>query len=138
MIQRLLLNRQTQVRFIKFFTVGALGYIVNVGFFNALKGNASANGAFTIAFIISTCSHYTLNRFWALRSVRSDSLRQFIEYLMTVVLSYAISWACFKGFHAGLGLSLGAAQALSIPPSTIVTFFILNFRVFKGHHKLIT
>jgi len=133
MIKRLLLNRQTQVRFIKFFTVGAIGYVVNIVSFNALKSNFKVNTAFTTAFIISTSTHYTLNRFWALRSARADSFKQFAEYLMTVVISYLISLVSFKVLYVFFQLNLGVAQALSIPPSTLVTFFLLNFRVFKSH-----
>jgi putative flippase GtrA len=132
MFKRLLLDRQTQVRFIKFFAVGGTGYGVNVLSFNLVKAFFEPNIAFTIAFIISTSTHYCLNRFWALKSTRSDKWRQFIEYLGTVLLSYIISLGSFTLFK--VYMTLGFAQALSIPPSTMVVFFILNFWVFK-HQK---
>jgi putative flippase GtrA len=135
MIKRLLLNRQTQVRFIKFFTVGGTGYFVSILSFNLFKHFLVPNSAFNAAFFVSTTTHYSLNRFWALRSTRSDTLKQLLEYLATVALSYTISFTCFKLFRSGLGLSLGLSQAFSIPPSTVVTFFILNFWVFKHHDR---
>jgi len=131
MFKRLLQDRQTQVRFIKFFVVGGTGYGVNVFSFTLIKGLIGPNTAFTAAFILSTTAHYCLNRFWALKSTRSDTGRQFLEYLGTVVISYIISLVAFTLFRTFL--SLGIAQACSIPPSTVVVFFILNFWVFRHH-----
>jgi putative flippase GtrA len=133
MIKRLPIDRQTLVRFIKFFLVGGTGYGVSLLTFSLVKGVLKPNNAFTAAFVLSTAAHYLLNRFWALRSTRSDSWRQFAEYLFTVGLSYSISFGCFKLFSVYVGLGLGLAQALSIPPSTIVVFFILHFWVFRVH-----
>jgi len=131
MFKRLLLDQQTQVRFIKFFVVGGTCYGLNVLFFNICKLFFLPSLAFTCAFILSTGCHYTLNRFWALRSSRSDFHIQAIQYLMSVLLSYGISIACFKYMSVKLGLGLTLSQALSIPPSTVVTFIILNFWVFR-------
>lgn len=135
MIKRLLLNRQTQVRFIKFFTVGGTGYLVSIISFNLLKYLLGPNIAFNIAYFVSTATHYSLNRFWALRSTRLDTLKQFLEYLGTAALSYGISFTCFKLFRSEIGISLGLSQAFSIPPATLVTFFILNFWVFRHHDQ---
>ena len=134
MIKRLLLKRQMQVRFIKFIVVGGTGYCVSLLSFAIFKGLLTPNVAFTVAFILSTSTHYCLNRFWALKSTRSDTGKQFIEYLLTVVLSYSISLGCFKLFRSLVGLDLGLSQALSIPPATVVVFFILNFWVFRAYH----
>ena len=131
MIKRLLHNRQTQVRFIKFFVVGGTSYIVSILAFNILEHFFWPNIAFNAAYFLSTSTHYSLNRFWALRSSRNDTLKQFLEYLGTAVISYIISFGSFKLLMSGFGLSLGLSQAFSIPPSTLVTFFILNFWVFR-------
>jgi len=135
MIKRLLLNRQTQVRFIKFFTVGGTGYLVSIISFNLLKHLLGPNIAFNIAYFVSTATHYSLNRFWALRSTRLDTLKQFLEYLGTAALSYGISFTCFKLLRSEIGISLGLSHAFSIPPATLVTFFILNFWVFRHHDQ---
>lgn len=131
MIKRLIQERQTQVRFIKFFIVGGTCYGLNVLFFSITKLFWMPSLAFTVAFVLSTGCHYSLNRFWALRSSRSDFHIQAIQYLVSVLMSYAISLTCFKLLSLKLGLGLTLAQALSIPPSTVVTFLVLNFWVFK-------
>jgi len=131
MIKRLLLNRQLQVRFLKFFSVGGAGYCVAMVSFNLFKRVFKPNLAFTSCFLLSLATHYSLNRFWALKSSRSDTGRQLLEYLSTAAISYAISFSTFKILSVKLSLSLSWSQALSQPPSTIFTFLILNFLVFK-------
>ena len=49
------------------------------------------NVAFTLSFVCSTLTHYALNRFWALPSVRTDTWRQAREYLGTVAISWVTS-----------------------------------------------
>ena len=131
MFKRLVLNRQMQVRFLKFFTVGGMGYLVGMVSFNLLKWILTPNNAFTGCFLLSLATHYSLNRFWALKSHRKDTGRQLLEYLATAALSYGISFTTFKVLSSGYGLSLLWSQALSQPPATVFTFLILNFWVFK-------
>ena len=133
MRKRLLPSRQTQVRFLRFFTVGGVAFIVNIGSFALFKFMLRPNVAFTLAFILSVATHYSLNRFWALPSTRSDKIRQALEYLCTTCVSYFISFSAFKLFNSLLGVGLGWSQALSVPPATLFVFFVLNYWVF--HHR---
>ena len=87
--------------------------------------------AFTLAFAASTATHYTLNRRWALPSVRTDARRQLGEYLLTVAVSYAINLGLFAFARKGLGLGVLPAAAVAIPPSTAVVWLLLNHRVFR-------
>ena len=131
MLHRTLPDRQTQVRFLRFFLVGGCGFLVQIGSLAGLKEHLPARLAFSIAYVLSVATHYSLNRFWALPSRRSDSGRQLLEYLGTIGLSYLISFGCFNLFYAWLHLSVMAATVLSVPPSTLAVFFLLNYRVFK-------
>jgi len=131
MFKRLALNRQMQLRFLKFFIVGGTGYVVAMVSFNLFKWVLSPNRAFTGAFFVSLATHYCLNRFWALKSHRKDTLKQLLEYLATAALSYAISFSTFKFLNIACGFNLLWSQALSQPPATLFTFTILNFWVFK-------
>jgi putative flippase GtrA len=131
MFKRLVFNRQMQLRFLKFFIVGGLGYSIALASFNCFKLVLNPNIAFTASFLLSLVTHYSLNRFWALKSIRNDTCRQLLEYLATAAIGYIISFSSFKILNMELGLSLSWSQALSQPPATIVTFFILNFWVFK-------
>ena len=65
-------------------------------------------------------------------SARTDAGKQFGEYLVAVGLSYLINLAAFKACTVWLGLGVMWAAFWAIPPSTIVVFLILNYRVFRG------
>jgi putative flippase GtrA len=132
MLQRSLPDRQTQVRFLRFFLVGGCGFLVQLGSLAVLKECLPARLAFSLAYILSVATHYLLNRFWALPSRRSDPGRQFLEYVGTIGLSYLISFGCFNLFYGWCHLSVMWATVWSVPPSTLAVFFLLNYRVFKS------
>jgi len=126
-----MLTPATRARFLRFFVVGGVGFIVQIGSLALLKNVLRPSFAFSVAFVLSVGSHYSLNRFWALRSVRSDSTRQFLEYLATVGVSYLINISVFKFCLHVLGLGVVESGVLAVPPSTLVVFLLLNYRVFK-------
>ena len=132
MFKAKLSDRETQVRFARFLAVGATAYAVQVLAIKLLLLWLGTNAAFTLSFCCSTLTHYCLNRFWALPSARHDSWRQLREYLGTVVISFVINLAvfhlCLDVFHLGNIW----ATAIAVPPSTVVVFLHLNFRVFRS------
>jgi hypothetical protein len=50
-------------------------------------------------------------------------------------VSYVINVAAFRFFHDIAGLSVLWAAFWAIPPSTAVTFLVLNYRVFRAKPK---
>ncbi|HEY1111016.1 MAG TPA: GtrA family protein [Opitutaceae bacterium] len=124
--------RETRMRMFRFLAVGGGAAVVQILAIAALKYWMSDTWAFTISWIISTLTHYLANRFWALPSARSDAAKQLGEYLFTVALSYVINVLAFKACREWLGLSIEWATVAAIPPSTVVVFLMLNYRVFKA------
>ena len=133
MLKAKLTDRPTQVRFARFLVVGGTAYLVQVATIKAFLGFTGTNLAFTGSFICSTATHYTLNRLWALPSTRVDVGRQFREYLGVAALSYLINFLLFHLCVDGFGINRVWATALALPPSTLVVFLLLNYRVFR--HK---
>jgi hypothetical protein len=131
MLYRLIQNQQFSGRLVRFFVVGGVSYIANIAAFRVLMRLLSVNAAFSLAFVVSVMAHYSLNRYWALPSIRSDFGKQFLEYIGTTVLSYAMSFTVFNVCHLVFGLSPLWSQVCAQPPSTVFVFLILNFRVFK-------
>jgi putative flippase GtrA len=125
-------DRETQVRFVRFLVVGGTSALVQFTVLALVRGRISDTLAFSVSWIFSTAAHYALNRFWALPSTRHDAGRQFGEYLGTVALSYLITLGAFKLLHDGLGLNVIWASFWAIPPSTLVVFLLLNYRVFRA------
>src|SRR5882757_5653910 len=96
MFKSILTRRETQVRFFRFLAVGGTACLVQLGSMKLFLGWLGTNLAFTLSFICSTSTHYTLNRFWALPSTRGDTWRQLGEYLATAALSFAINFSLFR------------------------------------------
>ena len=130
MFDSLLTDRETQLRLLRFLVVGAGSALVQVAVLRSLRCRTGETIAFTISWIVSTTTHYFANRFWALPSTRGDTARQFGEYLVAVALSYLINLAVFKLLRVQFKLSQTWAALWAIPPSTIVVFLLLNYRVF--------
>ena len=124
-------DRETQVRFWRFLIVGGSAYVVQVATIALFRLGMGADLAFTLSFLCSTSTHYCLNRFWALPSTRSDRSKQFLEYAATAGLSYLINFGVFKLCCKVFELNHILSTAIAVPPSTVVVFLILNYRVFR-------
>ena len=131
MIKPILPSRETQVRFSRFLVVGGTAAVVQLSSLALFKRGLSPNPAFTLSFVLSTATHYSLNRFWALPSERRDSMQQLGEYLMTAGLSYLINLSLFRLCLSVIGLSVIWSAVVALPPSTLVVFLLLNYRVFR-------
>ena len=89
------------------------------------------DAAFTVSFVLATATHYSLNRFWALPSARRDTMQQLGEYLATAGVSYLINLGLFRVAFSLVGLGVVWSAVVALPPSTLVVFLLLNYRVFR-------
>ena len=120
------------MRVLRFLVVGGGSAGVQFLVLALLKEWMAETLAFSISWVVSTATHYLANRFWALPSGRGDAARQFGEYLFAVALSYVINLGAFKLCTEVFGLGVMWAAFWAIPPSTVVVFLILNYRVFRA------
>ncbi len=130
MFDSLLSDRENLLRFVRFLVVGAGSALVQVAVLRALKAKLGETWAFTVSWVVSTTTHYFANRYWALPSGRQDSAQQLGEYLFAVAVSYLINLGAFKLLRNKFKLSPTWATLWAIPPSTVVVFLLLNYRVF--------
>jgi putative flippase GtrA len=131
---KLISDRATQGRAARFLVVGGTSFAVQVAVMKVASDGVglATNAAFTVSFGCSTLTHYLLNRFWALPSARVDTWRQAKEYLGTAAISWVINLAVFRLCLDVIGLSKMGATAVAVPPSTVVVFLLLNYRVFRA------
>ena len=125
-------DSETRRRVLRFLVVGGGSAGVQFAVLALLRGVMGETLAFSSSWVVSTMAHYLANRFWALPSARTDSGRQLGEYLFAVGLSYVINLAAFKICTVWIGLGVMWAAFWAIPPSTVVVFLILNYRVFRA------
>lgn len=131
MFKRTLPDRHTQVRFFRFLVVGGTTALVQFSTLALFKQFLGPTLAFTLSFILATATHYSLNRFWALPSTRRDTVQQFGEYLTAAAISYLINLGLFHLCLSAIGLSVMWSAAVALPPTTLVIFLLLNYRVFR-------
>jgi len=122
--------QETQVRFLRYLAVGGSTAVVQFSTLAGLKALLSPVPAFSCAFAIATSFHYACNRFWALKSKRTDTRRQLIEYLCAIAVSYLINVCIFKFAQGILHLGVMWSAVVAVPPATVVVFLLLNFHVF--------
>lgn len=125
-------SRETQWRLFRFLVVGGGTALFQVAVITVLKRIMNETLAFSVSWVASTAAHYLANRFWALPSARHDSAKQFGEYLFAVAVSYVMNLAAYKVCREALGLGVEWSTLWAIPPSTIVVFLLLNYRVFRA------
>ena len=130
MLDAFINDRETQLRLLRFLAVGGGTALVQVAVLRALKARLGETWAFSISWVVSTTTHYVANRYWALPSGRGDTAQQLGEYLVAVAISYLINLGAFKLLRNKFKLSATWATLWAIPPSTIVVFLILHYRVF--------
>lgn len=118
-------------RLFRFLVVGGGSALVQLGLMWLFGRILPEKISFSLSWVCSTATHYLANRFWALPSARADTGRQLGEYAFTVALSYLINLGAFVALRDGLGVGPYASTLLAIPPSTVVVFLLLNFRVFR-------
>lgn len=114
--------------------VGGTAFVVQLSALAAGKRILPPDAAFTISFVLATATHYSLNRFWALPSARRDAVQQLVEYLATAGVSYLINLGLFRLALSVVGLSVMWSAFVAVPPSTLVVFLLLNYRVFRHRH----
>ena len=119
-------------RAVRFLVVGGGSALVQIVILGGLVGYMHDRVAFVVSWVASTTTHYLANRFWALPSARRDTKKQLGEYLFATGLSLAIQWATFELFYSAGGLDAMWSTVLAIPPSTVVVFLMLNYRVFRA------
>ena len=131
MLKNALPGRETQIRLMRFLVVGGTAAVVQFCVLALVKHWFVPNLAFTVSFVCSTTTHYSLNRFWALPSDRRDNWRQLGEYLATAGVNYLVNIGLFALGHSVFGLGVLWSAVLALPPSTAIVFLFLNYRVFR-------
>ncbi len=123
--------QRTSRRLLRFLVVGGTAYGVQWLAMGAFLRWWPENVAFLLAYVCSVTTHYLLNRFWALPSTRRDTWRQWLEYLGAFVVSLTINFLMYRLCRDVFGLGELWSTAVAVPPSTVVVFLLLNYRVFR-------
>jgi putative flippase GtrA len=120
---RALRRPQNWFELLKFSTVGASGYAVNLAVYIALLKGADLHyvPAAACSFAVAVSNNYFWNRHWTFRHHRGHVYYQGMRFLVVSVLALGLNLALLRGLVAA-GLGKIVAQAIAIVLVTPFSF----------------
>ena len=122
------------LQLIRFATVGASGYVVNLGVFAAcvhLLGIDYRVSA-VIAFVVSVINNFWLNRHWTFDAKHEHPMLQGVRFFGISLVAFGFTYVVLIALVDGAGVSKVVAQAIAIATGTPLSFLgqkIWGFRV---------
>jgi len=106
----------------KFCVVGAVGYLINLAVYEALRHEGVHYlVAATCSFLVAVTSNYTWNRIWTFRAQRGHVAYQGMRFLVVSTLALGANLLVLQLF-VDAGFDKVAAQAIAIVLVTPVNF----------------
>ena len=112
------------LQLVRFVTVGASGYVVNLGVFALcvhLLGIDYRISA-VIAYVFSVLNNFWLNRHWTFGAKEEHPVGQGARFFAVSTVAFAFSYLVLIALVDGAGLSKVPAQAVAIVASTPMNF----------------
>jgi putative flippase GtrA len=117
-----LIHRLLESQFVRFCTVGALGYVVNLAVYATLiAAGLHYLAAAAISFLVAAFSNYLCNRAWTFEAHGSRLVGQGLRALIVSALSLGANQLLLLTFVVG-GIGHLAAQATAIVLVTPFSF----------------
>ncbi len=118
--------RQTQnwLQLIRFATVGASGYVVNLGVFTACVHLLGVDYRISavIAFVVSVINNFWLNRHWTFDAKHEHPIFQAARFFTISLVAFAFTYVVLIVLVDTAGLSKVLAQAIAIAAGTPLSF----------------
>jgi putative flippase GtrA len=120
---RALRRSHNWIQLLKFSTVGATGYVVNLSVFAALVLGADLDHrlAAVCSFLVAVTNNYVWNRLWTFRGDRGHLAYQGARFLIVAVIALVANLVVLELLIA-FGLGKIVAQAIAIVLVTPVNF----------------
>jgi putative flippase GtrA len=112
------------VQLVKFCTVGASGYVVNLSVFALCVEALGVHHlpAATAAFVVAVLNNFWWNRFWTFRVRRGHAGFQAARFFAVSVAAFLVAASILELLVSVAGLPKLAAQAISIVAATPLNF----------------
>jgi len=119
---------------VRFATVGASGYVINlVVFAAAVHGAGLDKGiAATAAFIVALSNNFVWNRLWTFRAGEGHAGFQAARFCVVSIAAFAFNLVVLYTLVDGLGMAPVPAQALAIATATPLNFIGNKLWSFKA------
>ncbi len=115
---------QNWLQLIRFATVGASGYVVNLAVF---AGCVHVLGidyrvAAVVAFVVSVINNFWLNRHWTFGARHEHPIFQGARFFTVSVVAFGFTYMVLIALVSGAGVSKVVAQAIAIVAGTPLSF----------------
>jgi putative flippase GtrA len=118
--------RRTQnwLQLVRFATVGASGYAVNLAVFAACVHLLAIDYrvAAAIAFVVSVINNFCWNRHWTFDAKQDHPIFQAARFFTVSLVAFAFTYAVLVTLVSGAGMSKVIAQAIAIVAGTPLSF----------------
>jgi len=112
------------LQLVRFATVGASGYVVNLGVFTAcvhLLGIDYRLSA-VIAFVVSVINNFWLNRHWTFDARDGHPIFQGARFLAVSLVAFGFTYVVLVALVSGAGMSKVVAQAIALVAGMPLSF----------------
>ncbi len=112
------------LQLVRFATVGASGYVVNLAVFAACVHLLSLDYRFAavVAFVVSVANNFWWNRHWTFDAKHRRPMFQAMRFLTVSLVAFGFTYVVLVALVSGPGLSKVIAQALAIAAGTPLSF----------------
>jgi putative flippase GtrA len=109
---------------VRFGTVGASGYVINLAVFAAAVHGAQFDKgiAATAAFVVALSNNFVWNRLWTFRAGEGHAGFQAARFCVVSLAAFAFNLVILYALVDGLGVAAVPAQALAIAGATPLNF----------------
>ncbi len=123
-VGRALRTRANWSQLVRFATVGASGYVINLAVFAAAVHGAGFDKgiAATAAFIVALSNNFVWNRLWTFRAGDGHAGFQAARFCVVSLAAFAFNLIVLYTLVDGLGVAAVPAQAMAIAAATPLNF----------------
>ncbi len=109
---------------VRFITVGASGYVVNLGVFAFCVHLLGIDYriASVIAWIVSVVNNFWLNRHWTFDARHAHPMFQGVRFCAVSLVAFGFTEAVLIGLVEGAGVAKVVAQAIAVAAATPLSF----------------
>jgi putative flippase GtrA len=109
---------------VRFATVGASGYVVNIAVFATCVHLLSVDYRLSavIAFVVSVTNNFWWNRHWTFSARAAHPARQGIRFLTVSLVAFGFTYVVLVTLVSGAGMSKVLSQAIAIVAGTPLSF----------------
>lgn len=123
-VGRALRTRDNWSQLVRFGTVGASGYVINLAVFAAAVHGAGFDKgiAATAAFVVALSNNFVWNRLWTFRASDGHAGFQAARFCVVSLAAFAFNLIVLYALVDGLGAAEVPAQAVAIIAATPMNF----------------